>query len=246
MAQYYYSPNELYHYGILGMKWGVRRYQNADGTLTAAGKKRYTSEKIQKAAIEVHSQLTAKGNRRMSKEFVRESAKKKIGVVSKADMENGNDDVRKAMDRKRADTTATAEVVSGASVLGSAGALTAISNTAAKASSMHWLAYLKTANDMGVDVLGANGPTVKFISGMARSTLPMWAIAATSPTLVTAAKIMSIGVPVAATAIAGYKAYKSNKVAKLISDMNDKNIEEMTPALSDKDRKAIEDKLKGG
>ncbi len=32
----------LAHHGILGMKWGVRRYQNSDGTLTSAGKKRYS------------------------------------------------------------------------------------------------------------------------------------------------------------------------------------------------------------
>ena len=34
------SRDELTHHGILGQKWGVRRYQNADGSLTAAGKRR--------------------------------------------------------------------------------------------------------------------------------------------------------------------------------------------------------------
>lgn len=33
---------ELYHWGIKGMKWGVRRYQNKNGSLTPAGKKRYS------------------------------------------------------------------------------------------------------------------------------------------------------------------------------------------------------------
>lgn len=48
----YVSASEMYHHGIKGQKWGRRRYQNEDGTLTPAGKERYDddgpSEKKQK------------------------------------------------------------------------------------------------------------------------------------------------------------------------------------------------------
>lgn len=38
---YMSSYDELYHHGIKGMRWGVRRFQNEDGTLTAQGRQRY-------------------------------------------------------------------------------------------------------------------------------------------------------------------------------------------------------------
>ena len=40
----YYDEAILAHHGILGQKWGVRRFESANGTLTAAGKKRYTTD----------------------------------------------------------------------------------------------------------------------------------------------------------------------------------------------------------
>ena len=42
----FYQYSELYHFGVKGMHWGVRRYQNPDGTLTAAGKIHKAKERV--------------------------------------------------------------------------------------------------------------------------------------------------------------------------------------------------------
>ena len=52
--------NELEHHGILGMRWGVRRYENADGSLTEKGKKKVSAE---------YKKLLIAGNNELSKKY---------------------------------------------------------------------------------------------------------------------------------------------------------------------------------
>ena len=70
------TDNELYHFGILGMKWGVRRYQNKDGSLTSAGKKRYTPTGIRAA-------MAKRSNEKVDESFRnwQVNAKKKANAI---------------------------------------------------------------------------------------------------------------------------------------------------------------------
>lgn len=54
------ESNSLSHYGVRGMRWGVRRYQNSDGTYTSIGKKRKYQETAHEDYINAHSKKSVK------------------------------------------------------------------------------------------------------------------------------------------------------------------------------------------
>lgn len=63
---------EIYHHGILGMKWGFRRFQNKDGTLTEEGKKRYNSNFSSSRNVHYNSKRRRNTDRMTNEELERE------------------------------------------------------------------------------------------------------------------------------------------------------------------------------
>lgn len=102
MEFYGYSftcESDLQHHGIKGMKWGVRRYQNADGSLTAAGQKRYygKADAIQRD-IDSFKGLEGGLRTKSGKEVL---SSQKVGEMVKG-LETARDKARAKGDKKRA------------------------------------------------------------------------------------------------------------------------------------------------
>lgn len=97
----------LEHHGILGMKWGVRRFQNYDGTLKAAGKNRYKTDKPTRA-----ERKAAKAEAKAAKEQANIDAAKKRAIetanvdeIIRLSSKMTTDELRDAMTRVTAIST---------------------------------------------------------------------------------------------------------------------------------------------
>lgn len=116
-----YVSDELYHHGTKGMRWGVRRYQNKDGSLTPAGKRRIKKEtealKKEETVLKNRKATKAKFDRLANKRKSLEEQKKALDgeekkkttsdkpTAKKSLSEMSDDELRKAIDRARMEDT---------------------------------------------------------------------------------------------------------------------------------------------
>lgn len=87
-----FDEDDLQHWGIKGMKWGVRRFQNSDGSLTPAGEKRYGSLTDAVGAVKA-ARIKAKRKKNLKKAREAAAEKRKVDAEQKAAAEQRKKDV---------------------------------------------------------------------------------------------------------------------------------------------------------
>ena len=95
----------LEHHGILGQKWGIRRYQNEDGSLTEAGKRRYSREVAKEQRV---ARSIEKSERRMrikeAKAAAKASEMESKARILEAKARSKKADAKDASDKANADS----------------------------------------------------------------------------------------------------------------------------------------------
>lgn len=80
------DSEELYHHGVKGMKWGVRKYQNSDGTLTDNGKNRVSKE-YRKYLNKAHKDLNKGYSKRYYKAYNKAANDMNNGLIDRYNKE---------------------------------------------------------------------------------------------------------------------------------------------------------------
>ena len=105
------NSDYLAHHGIKGMHWGIRRYQKADGTLTAEGKRKLASKQARKEIRKAKKLVDRRGykaglnsfsilNRETSREDLNRTAKESLAVINKH-LKSKDPKVRKAAEKAK-------------------------------------------------------------------------------------------------------------------------------------------------
>lgn len=84
-----YYNDQIWHWGVKGMKWGVRRYQNADGSLTDAGKRRYANDTAANARRKKDNRLSEEALNDPNR-WVKEDRERTKRVVDSGNQMAGN------------------------------------------------------------------------------------------------------------------------------------------------------------